>query len=220
MKLFINAGIWTLNRWHLSNLKIKSLKATKNKDQRVRVTFRNFLGNDDKNFGKISIILPEECKEEIDEKKDILIEDVKLIKKGTNYEFVKSETSSEEENYIYALLYSEKVCFDDVHIEAKMKDKVKLIQKIRCINDESDAGGYISNIYLVKIHLNKSEFIAFYLTYERPMHLERKLVFYNKSNTSSIPEKKSEIIVIEEEINISVNDRNRYEYISLSDICS
>ena len=117
---------------------------------------------------------------------------------------------------ILALLRATENIADDIFIPASMKDRVKVIRRMRFVDDEVNYGQFLSNVYLIKIYLNVDECLPVYMAAENAMVLNRHYVFsvphwYGKNGEYRVSEKLKTFIII--------NDANRDEYISLSSLC-
>lgn len=203
MKLFINSGVCE----RLWDGKIESEK--NNGISKCCLSIPNYLknGHKQKNINFVFYI------EGINEKsfeKDLLLENVSLVKTSENYYSI---NNSEEilEDYIYALIRGTNIVPDDVFIPVDMKDNVTVLQKIHFIDQEVDYGVFLSNVYLIKIKLDYNESIPIYLTYKNPKLLERHYVFYKTwYGECTVSEKLKTFIYI--------NESNKDKYISLSEL--
>ena len=107
---------------------------------------------------------------------------------------------------IYALIRSTEVVPDDVYIPKEKSKNVKVIRRIRFVDDECDLGDFLSNVYFIKIKLDRKEKLPVYLTYEDSENLWKAIVFSRNvegtwiANTEIKP------------------DKNEGKYISLSEL--
>lgn len=200
MKLFINEGI--CERIWNGNVKVNKLP-----DSKIKLSIPNYIESK-KKHEYIDFILPDIA--ERDFLKDILLEEVTLKEISKNLYHTEETT---ENISMYALLRATEIVPDDIFIPASMKDRVKVMRRIRFVDDEVDYGSFLSNVYLIKIYLNVDEYLPVYLATENAMVLNRHYVF-------SFPSWYGEYQVSEKlKTCIIVNDSNREEYISLSSLC-
>lgn len=200
MKIFINDGI--CGRIWNGNVKVNKLP-----DSKIKLSIPNYIESKRKHE-YIDFILPDIT--EKDFLKDILLEDVSLKKTSKN---IYHTEESKENISMYALLRSTEIVPDDIFIPASMKDRVKVMRRIRFVDGEVDYGSFLSNVYLIKIYLNLDECLPVYLASEDARVLNRHYVFsfpswYREYRVS----KKLKTMII-------INDANRDEYISLSSLC-
>lgn len=78
---------------------------------------------------------------------------------------------------IYALIRSTEAVPDDVYIKKEECAKVEIIRRIRFVDSECDLGDFLSNVYFIKIKLDRKEKIALYLTYEDAKYLRKAIIF-------------------------------------------
>lgn len=203
MKLFINAGICE-RKWN-GNVKIKELSSF-----RLKLSIPNYVESEKKQE-YIKIILPEDIKEK-DLEEDLLLEGVFLKKTSKNTYHVDYLTKPSKD-LMYALLRSTDVIPDDIFIPASMKDRVRVLRRIRFIDDEVDYGDFLSNVYLIEIDLNIGERLPVYLTENEPKILEKRYEFYKSSwdRQYYVSQKIKTIILL--------NECNKDEYISLASLC-
>lgn len=196
MKLFIGKGICGRECWYDS---VKVIQKGKNTILKVPVFVKGKSKHDFFDF-----IIPRVKAEDL--KGDLFLENVKMKKNKSSYHFKK--TKYHDERVIYALIRSIEVVPDDVYIQRSMKDKVKVIKHIRFVDDEVDLGDFLCNVYFIRIKLDREEALPFYLTSTDPFCLEKHYIFYRLAEYS-VNNGKTYIIL---------NDKNRNEYISLSEL--
>ena len=200
MKLFINKGICE-RKWN-DNVKIEE-------DSKLKLSIPNYLETE-RRQEYIRFILPD-IKERALEK-DFLLDNVTLEKTSKNtYHAIYSEKHGEP--YMYALLRSTEVVPDDVYIPASMRDRVKVLRRMRFFDDEVDYGDFLSNVYLIKIKLDLDESLPVYLTYSDSCLLKEHFVFYRLAC-----DKKYHVTDILN-THIQLNKNNIEEYISLAHLC-
>lgn len=206
MKLFINAGLCE-RKWN-NNVTIKTITEKK----QLYMDIPNYLKEKNKQEKiKFQFDLDKISEESFDN--DLLLENISLRKTSeNNYHIFFSENTTE--NCIYALIRSSEIVPDDVIIPASMKENVKVIRRIRFIDDEVDYGSFLSNVYLIKISLNCGESLPVYLAYENPKVLEKHYVFYRVDYSTKIKYEVSKKL----ETFIYINKNNRDEYVSLSEL--
>lgn len=153
--------------------------------------------------------------EEISEKnfeKDFLLKDVAMRKTGQNtYQINHSEKSTERQ--MYALIRSSTIIPDDVFIPTSMKHKVKVLRRMRFVDDEVDYGDFLSNVYLIRITLKCHESIPIYLTCHDPYFLQEHYVIYKTEH------RKEYKVTKQLQTFIYIDEHNKDEYISLSKLC-
>lgn len=203
MKLFINAGVCE-RKWN-NNVKFNTLA-----NGCIRLRIPNYLEKQ-RIHEYVFFTLPK-CKEN-DLKKDKLFKSIRLTVTSPNFLYHVYDNDANEEE-MYALLRSTRAVTDDIFIPASMKDKVTVIQRIRFVDDEADYGEYLSNVYLIKIRLNKNESLPVYMGYENPYSLDFHYVFY-KTDFEKGEYKVTRLL----ETYIKINESNKNEYVSLSSLC-
>ena len=82
---------------------------------------------------------------------------------------------------IYALVRSTEAVPDDVFIPKAKKNKVKVIRRLRFVDGECDLGDFLSNVYFIRIKLDRKEKLPLYLTYEDSKNLRKAIVFARNS---------------------------------------
>ena len=151
MKLFINEGI--CQRIWNGNVKVNKLPDC----NKIKLSIPNYLEFKGKNE-YINFILPDLTARDF--LKNILLEDVTLKKTSKN----SYHTEEAKENIaIYALLRATENIPDDIFIPASMQHRVKVIRRMRFVDDEVGYGQYLSNVYLIKIYLDVDESLPVYL---------------------------------------------------------
>ena len=132
-----------------------------------------------------------------------------LVRKTSQNSYTINHSESTSERYMYALIRGTVIFPDDVFIPANMKDKVKVLQRIRFIDAEPDYGSFLSNVYLIRISLRLDESIPIYLTYDNSSVLDEHYVIYRPSWSDEyyVTKKLETYIYI-----------NKNEYISLSEV--
>ena len=207
MKLFINSGVCE----RICNGGNEKIKQTIGKSQ-LCLSIPNYL-KDKKKQEDINFVFNIEGinKESLEE--DLLLENISLRKTSKNsYSIDSSKKTSER--CMYALIRSTTRIPDDVFIPSAMKDKVTVLRRIRFVDDEVDYGDFLSNVYLIKIDLGCHESIPIYLAYDDPKLLKEHYVFYktNWHEEYHISKKLTTFIYIDE--------YNKNQYISLSELCN
>lgn len=129
-----------------------------------------------------------------------------VLEECTENRIVFSEKYDSCTGEIYALIRSTEVVPDDVYIPKEKSKNVKVIRRIRFVDDECDLGDFLSNVYFIKIKLDRKEKLPVYLTYEDSENLWKAIVFSRNvegtwiANTEIKP------------------DKNEGKYISLSEL--
>ena len=202
MKLFINEGICEWKR--KGNVKIKELPNSK-----LKLSIPNYVEKEAKQED-ISFIFSGITERYFE--KDCLLKNITLRKTSKNRYYVEDNPSEKEERYIYALIRGLGSCIPD-DVPTCMKDKVKVLRRLRFSDHEIDYGDFLSNIYLIKIKLNISESLPVYFTDSTPFSLTEHYVFYRA------PWDKEYHVSEKLETYILLNERNIGEFISLSSLC-
>ena len=206
MKLFINSGV--CERIWNGNVKTKQSPGK----LQLRVSIPNYL-EEEQRHENINFVFNIEGISKKSFERDLLFENISLRKTSKNsYSIDFSKKTSER--YMYALIRSTAVVPDDVFISSAMQDKVTVLRRIRFVDDEVDYGDFLSNVYLIKIDLGCHESIPIYLAYDDPKLLEEHYVFYktNWHEEYHISKKLTTFIYIDE--------YNKNQYISLSELCN
>ena len=98
---------------------------------------------------------------------------------------------------------------DDIFIPADKKDKIKVIRRIRFVDGECDLGNFLSNVYFVKIMLDRKEKLPVYLTYDNARWVRKYIMFSRNAEGNWNAQQESK-------------DKNIYnsegQYISLSEL--
>lgn len=206
MKLFINSGVYE-RIWN-GNVKTKQ---SPGKSQ-LRLSIPNYL-EEEQRHENIKFVFNMEGISKKSFERDLLLENISLRKTSKNSYIIDSSKKTSE-RYMYALIRSTAVVPDDVFIPSTMKDKVTVLRRIRFVDDEVDYGNFLSNVYLIKIDLGRHESIPIYLAYNNPKFLEEHYVFYKTDwhEEYHISKKLTTFIYIDE--------YNKNQYISLSELCN
>ena len=130
-----------------------------------------------------------------------------VLEECTENRIVFSEKYDSCTGEIYALIRSTEVVPDDVYIPKEKSKNVKVIRRIRFVDDECDLGDFLSNVYFIKIKLDRKEKLPLYLTYEDSKNLWKAIVFSRNVEGTW---------VANTEIKPAKNDEG--EYISLSEL--
>ena len=207
MKLFINSGV--CERIWEGNIKTKQSSGK----LQLCLSIPNYLEKE-KRHENVDFVFNIEGISKKSFARDLFFENISLRKKSKNSYSINSSKKILEEQCMYALIRSNTVVPDDVFIPSAMKDNVKVLRRIRFIDCEADYGNFLSNVYLIKINLGCNESIPIYLTYNNPKFLEEHYVFYktNGHDEYQIPKKLKTFIRIDE--------YNKNQYISLSELCN
>lgn len=197
MKLFVNDGVCFKRFWG------RIVESEELGNGRIKLKIPNYLeiGNEYVNF-----IIPASME---DLEQDFLTSNISLnqIDKNT-YNF--KPTCPRTDNGIYALIRSIAIIPDDLYIPTTLRDKIKVLRRIKVLDFEADMGHFLSNVYLVKIQLQTNETLPLYLTCTTPFALSEHYVFYNINRECDVTEKKDTYIIL--------NHRNKNDFISLSDL--
>jgi hypothetical protein len=198
MKLFINSGVWErLPQDYVTEGKSQLILSIPNYLEEKRRHKDNTFTFEIKGINRESF------------EGDLLLENISLRKTGENsYTINRSRKRINSERHMFALIRSTVIVPDDIVIPSIMKDKVKVIKRIRFWDFEPDYGEFLSNIYLIRINLKCDESIPIYLTCDNPSVLDRHYVIYKSSD--------SEGYCVTEKLRtyIYFNDK----YISLSEV--
>ena len=145
-------------------------------------------------------------------KKDVIISNLSLEETSKN-KYIFSETHYNSYNRIYALVRNSDIVSDDIYINSEEKSKVKVIRRIRFVDDECDYGDFLSNVYFLEIKLNTNEKIALYPTYQNNSgQLDKMITFYRPKILFDAP------WVIEEKKIKPISIGNDKRFISLSEL--
>ena len=194
MRFFINKGI--CKRKYNGNVSVRQ------KDGIVTLRIPNY-DEVTKEQQYVEFIIPHI--EESMLKTDLWIYNL-VLEEITENRIVFSEKYDSCTGEIYALIRSTEVVPDDVYIPKEKSKNVKVIRRIRFVDDECDLGDFLSNVYFIKIKLDRKEKLPVYLTYEDSENLWKAIVFSRNvegtwiANTEIKP------------------DKNEGKYISLSEL--
>lgn len=199
MKLFINDGVCK-RRWN-DNVRIENETSST-----LKLSIPNYLESE-RRQEYIRFIFPNIKERDLEE--DYLLKNISLKKIGKNTYHINNLVKPSE-HCMYALLRSVERLPDDIFIPAAMKDKVKVLKRMRFIDAEDDYGGFLSNVYLIKIKLDMGESLPVYLASDEAKVLEKHYVFFRSSWNGEYE--------VSRKLNtyILVNKHKRDEYISLS----
>ena len=183
MRFFINKGI--CKRKYNANVSVRQ------KDGIVTLRIPNY-DEVTKEQQYVEFIIPHN--EESMLKTDLWIYNL-VLEEITENRIVFSEKYDSCTGEIYALIRSTEFVPDDVYIPKEKSKDVKVIRRIRFVDDECDLGDFLSNVYFIKIKLDRKEKLPVYLTYEDSKNLWKAIVFARNAegvwiaNTEIKPEK-------------------------------
>ncbi len=183
MRFFINKGI--CKRKYNGNVSVRQ------KDGIVTLRIPNY-DEVTKEQQYVEFIIPHI--EESMLKTDLWIYNL-VLEEITENRIVFSEKYDSCTGEIYALIRSTEFVPDDVYIPKEKSKDVKVIRRIRFVDDECDLGDFLSNVYFIKIKLDRKEKLPVYLTYEDSKNLWKAIVFARNAegvwiaNTEIKPEK-------------------------------
>ena len=100
-----------------------------------------------------------------------------LLEEITENRIVFSESCEYYTGEIYALLRSTEAVPDDIYVSKWRRKNVKVLKRLRFVDDECDLGDFLSNVYFVRIKLDRGEELPVYLTYEDAKNLRKAIVF-------------------------------------------
>lgn len=165
MRLFINKGIckrkWNGNIW------------VRQKDGIVTLRFPNY--NEEKEDVEfVDFVIPNAKRKMI--KNNTWIYNL-ILEKNTKNKIVFADSYDSHTGEIYALIRSTEAVPDDVYIKVDESKKVEVIRRIRFVDSECDLGDFLSNVYFIKIKLDRKEKVSLYLTYEDAKYLRKVIVF-------------------------------------------
>ena len=100
-----------------------------------------------------------------------------VMKEYTEDRIVFSDEYAPYTGEIYAIVRSTEAVPDDVFIPKAKKNKVKVLRRLRFVDGECDLGDFLSNVYFIRIKLDRKEKIPLYLTYEDSKCLRKAIVF-------------------------------------------
>lgn len=200
MRLFINSGVF----------KRDIAKSAILKDGRLKLSIPNYSEKTGKSRN-VNFIIPN-CAQEMLEG-DVLISNLSLVKENKNkYVFSETYDSCESES-IYALIRSTTAVPDDVYIPETKIPNVEMICRVRPADFECDYGGFLGNVYLIKITLKPKESVQVYLTTKKGTGLRERFVFYRP-----MPGVSSNWVIRYEDEEIEESVRYIQGYISLSEL--
>lgn len=196
MKLFI----MELERYFNYQIKVEEIDG-----ERTKLIIPNLIENDS-TYENIEFVLPMH-KEKVIHSEKLNISCSKLWNNKNEYKFENGVAGNEKN--IYALLNNSKQAPSDIYIPVNMKEKVKVLKKIRFYDSEPDYGDFIAQLYFVKIKLSKWDTIPFYCTFPNPTVLDRHIVFSRDYSSIEIRECNTCIYL---------KHKMHKEYISLSEL--
>ena len=100
-----------------------------------------------------------------------------ILEENTKNKIVFADDYDFRTGEIYALIRSTEAVPDDVYVKKDESKKVEVIRRIRFVDSECDLGDFLSNVYFIKIKLDRKEKVLLYLTYEDAKHLRKAIVF-------------------------------------------
>lgn len=195
MRLFINEGLCK-RKWN-GNVSIRQ------KDGIVTLRIPNY-DEATKEQPYLEFIIPNAKRKMLKTNRwiyNILLEEI------TKKRIVFSESCEYYNGEIYALLRSTEAVPDDIYISKLRRKNVKVLKHLRFADSECDLGDFLSNVYFIRIKLDRGEKLPVYLTYEDSKDLRKAIVFIR--NTLGIWN-----------VNIETKPEKNYdgEYISLSNL--
>lgn len=155
MRLFIDSGVCK-RKWN-GNVSIRR------KDGILTLRIPNYNPKTSKHE-YVEFILPTKCTKKM-LKNDVIILNLSLEKISEN-KYIFTETYYNDYSRIYALVRNADIVSDDIYIKSEEKSKVKVIRRMRFVDDECDYGEFLSNVYFLEIKLNPNEKFALYPTYQ------------------------------------------------------
>ncbi len=202
MRLFINSGVCK-RKWN-GNVSIRR------KDGILTLRIPNYDPKTSKH-DYVEFILPTNCNKRM-LKKDIVLSNLSLEKISEN-KYIFSKTCYNSYAYIYALIRNSEIVSDDIYINSEEKSKIKVIRRLRFVDDECDYGDFLSNVYFLEIKLNPNEKVTLYPTYQNnSSQLDREIAFYRSNLTFNNP------WIIEEKKIRPISIINDKRFISLSEL--
>ncbi len=168
MRLFINKGICK-RKWN-GNVSVRQ------KDGIVTLRIPNY-DEATKEQTYVEFIIPNAKRKMLKTNQwiyNVLLEDI------TEKRIVFSESCEYYTGEIYALLRSTEAVPDDIYISKWRRKNVKVLKHLRFIDDECDLGDFLSNVYFIRIKLDRGEKLPVYLTYEDAKNL-RKAIFFRRN---------------------------------------
>ena len=168
MRLFINKGICK-RKWN-GNVSVRQ------KDGIVTLRIPNY-DEATKEQTYVEFIIPNAKRKMLKTNQwiyNVLLEDI------TEKRIVFSESCEYYTGEIYALLRSTEAVPDDIYVSKWRRKNVKVLKHLRFIDDECDLGDFLSNVYFIRIKLDRGEKLPVYLTYEDAKNL-RKAIFFRRN---------------------------------------
>ena len=165
MRLFINEGI--LKRKWNGNVSIRQ------KEGIVTLRIPNY-DEATKEQPNVEFIIPNVKRKMLKTNRwiyNVLLEEI------TENRIVFSESCEYYTGEIYALLRSTEAVPDDIYVSKWRRKNVKVLKRLRFVDDECDLGDFLSNVYFVRIKLDRGEELPVYLTYEDAKNLRKAIVF-------------------------------------------
>ena len=165
LRLFINKGICK-RKWN-GNVSVRQ------KDGIVTLRIPNY-DEATKEQTYVEFIIPNAKRKMLKTNQwiyNVLLEDI------TEKRIVFSESCEYYTGEIYALLRSTEAVPDDIYVSKWRRKNVKVLKHLRFIDDECDLGDFLSNVYFIRIKLDRGEKLPVYLTYEDAKNL-RKAIFF------------------------------------------
>ena len=165
MRLFINKGICK-RKWN-GNICIRQ------KDGVVILRFPNYKeGKEEVEF--VDFVIPNAKRKMI--KNNTWIYNL-ILEENTKNKVVFADDYDSRTGEIYALIRSTEVVPDDVYIKKDKSKKVEVIRRIRFVDSECDLGNFLSNVYFIKIKLDRKEKVSLFLTYADAKYLRKAIIF-------------------------------------------
>ena len=165
MRLFVNEGVCK-RKWN-GNISIRQ------KDGIVTLRIPDFNQRTSKET-YVEFVIPNVTKKML--KTNRWIYNV-VMKEYTEDRIVFSDEYAPYTGEIYAIVRSTEAVPDDVFIPKAKKNKVKVLRRLRFVDGECDLGDFLSNVYFIRIKLDRKEKIPLYLTYEDSKYLWKAIVF-------------------------------------------
>lgn len=165
MRLFVNEGVCK-RKWN-GNISIRQ------KDGIVTLRIPDFNQRTSKET-YVEFVIPNVTKKML--KTNRWIYNI-VMKEYTEDRIVFSDEYAPYTGEIYAIVRSTEAVPDDVFIPKAKKNKVKVLRRLRFVDGECDLGDFLSNVYFIRIKLDRKEKIPLYLTYEDSKYLWKAIVF-------------------------------------------
>lgn len=205
MKFFINSGICARKGTY---------KVSFSKEKQLVLCIPNYMEYEKKHESINFIFSDADANSKSKVKDNMLLTDISLRKCGKNTYYIEPSKGHDDNSVIYALIRNASIAVDDIFIPACMKDKVEVLERIRYVDEEADYGQYLSNVYLIKIKLDTQESLPIYFSSEHTTVLSEHNVIYNPSYEQGYK------VYLNLQTYILLNNSNRDEYISLSNLCN